>query len=218
MDVNYRLNLELMHYWCPGTGKGSGSYVDAVVDLDEKGCPFVAGKMLKGILRDAVYRTSVWNSAGWNDDYRPLPERIVEIIFGSSAYEKKTPNSSTTPGIIRVGNASLKEDVKEWLSRNNEHRKALFRELYSTAISSGTGAAKKGSLRGKQVVIPLELKAELSIVKSLVENSGELNSPAFNWVLENHKVVLETALPLMRAVGSGRTRGLGRVNMTMEAE
>lgn len=216
MEDNYTLTLDFLHYWRCGTGKGSGSHVDATVDLDEYGCPFVGGSMLKGLLRDAVYKRVHWSAdeqAGATD--RPDTDAIVKWLFGSKGFEENRVSSNTNPGMIRLGNAVLVGDTRQALHHHRAHRNALFRDLYATAIDASTGTAKKGTLRGQQVVVPLTLNAELSVA-AVPDNEPE--TPACKtWVYKQHKTLIEEALPLIRAIGSGRTRGFGRVRLSLEA-
>lgn len=227
MDTSYLLSFELLHYWRCGTGKSSGSHVDATVDLDAYGCPFISGSMIKGLLRDAVYRTCLWNSAGWSADALPLPSRLVEILFGSSAVEEvgeedagisgsqmfaRPLRQHTRSGALRVGDAVLEQDVRLWLRDHHVPRGELFRDVYSTAIAPGTRIAKHGSLRGAQVTIPVTLRATLEIMSPEDMEAD----PAIRKVIDNHEIILKTALPLVLAVGSGRTRGFGRARTRLE--
>lgn len=215
MEDKYTLTLDFLHYWRCGTGKGSGSHVDATVELDEYGCPFVGGSMLKGLLRDAVHKSVRWGSS---DDVGTTDENgensAVDRLFGTSGFFNNRASSETVPGLIRVGNATLPRDTRQALHHHSAHRNALFRDLYATAIDPVSGTARKGSLRGQQVVVPLSLNAELSVAKPPDDENDKQNS---TWVYKHHKALIERALPLIRAIGSGRTRGLGRVKLSLEA-
>ncbi len=210
MTANYHLLLDLNSYWRPGTGKGSGSHVDAVVDTDRFGCPFIGGRMLKGLLRDAVLRTQHWNSAGI--DNKPTAETVAEILFGSWAYEELRPRHKTISGLIRLGDALLDDDVRRWLCDYPQHRQTLFRDIFSTAIDPEKGVARQGSLRGQQVVVPIQLRASLQVFEPEKKQATAHES----WVYEHTQTIIATALPLIRAVGAGRTRGLGRATLTLE--
>jgi len=210
MTASYNLLLDMKSYWHPGTGKGSGSHVDAVVEKDRFGCPFIAGRMLKGLLRDAVFRTLSWNSGGFGEN-GPATENVIEILFGSWAFEAQRPRHQTVPGLIRLSDAVLDEEVRQWLAEEDACRQALFRDIYSTAIDSAKGVAKQGSLRGKQVVVPVKLQAKLEIMApfNISDQKDE------TWVCQHAEKIINTALPLIRAVGAGRTRGLGRVSLSL---
>lgn len=213
MTAKYQLELDIQSYWHPGTGKGSGSHVDAVVEKDRFGCPFISGRMLKGLVRDAVYRAAHWGI--YQTQGVPAPEAVVEVLFGSAGFVNKRPRNETIPGMVRVGDAVLDQNVRKWLGHpdNKKYRLALFHDIYSTAINN-QGTAKPGSLRGQQVVVPLTLMSTMEIGKpeARLGQKGEATS----WVSRHAKTVIEKALPLIRNVGANRTRGLGRVRISLK--
>ncbi|SET68122.1 CRISPR/Cas system CSM-associated protein Csm3, group 7 of RAMP superfamily [Nitrosomonas marina] len=210
MAASYCLKLDIKSYWHPGTGKGSGSHVDAVVEKDRFGCPFISGRMLKGLLRDAVYRLLQWKVIECPQDFQP--ENVVEQLFGSRAYENQRPRDETIPGIIRLSDAVMEDCLRQWLIQDDCSRSVLFRDIYSTAIDAEKGVARQGSLRGIQVVVPVELNARLDIIP-LIGNSEPDDK---NWYLQHAEEIIKTALPLIRAVGANRTRGLGRAVLSLK--
>ena len=48
------LTFTLLSYWHAGTGAGRGGDADAVVQRDDDGLPYLPGKSVKGLIRDAV--------------------------------------------------------------------------------------------------------------------------------------------------------------------
>ncbi len=214
MTVEKKLNLNLRSYWRPGTGRGSGSHVDEVADKDRFGCPFVGGKMLKGLMRDAVYRLQHWNSMGLGT--APNEIEVLEILFGSWAYEDMHPRSETRPGLIRVSNATIDDATRQWLTENTEYRQALYHDIYRTAIDRERGVAKQGSLRGEQVAVPMDLTARLLIMHPDELPTVFEGSDSETWVYKNAGEIIKSALPLIASIGAGRSRGLGRVVMSLE--
>lgn len=222
MNASYKLTVDFQHYWRCGTGKSAGSFVDATADLDRFGCPFVAGSMLKGLLRDAVYKTCSWNSAGLTKPQGCEPGNVVEILFGSNAFSEKAPVNDTRPGILRIDDATLPDKTRHWLFHNAKHRNAMFRPFYTTAIDAESGIAQKDSLRGEMVVVPMKLTGRLSVedandVAGSTAPSEDTDQEHNAWVVEHHKQLLTTALPMIRWLGGSRTRGLGRCQLVMEA-
>jgi CRISPR/Cas system CSM-associated protein Csm3 (group 7 of RAMP superfamily) len=47
------LTIDIRGYWHSGTGRGSGSHLDALVDTAHDGLPYLSGRHIKGLLRDA---------------------------------------------------------------------------------------------------------------------------------------------------------------------
>ncbi len=76
--------------------------------------------------------------------------------------------------------------------------------LHQTAIEE-TGVAKEGSLRGIEVYVPMPLTAPIDWI-------GEDDEAAANAAF----AMLARSLPLVEGLGAHRTRGLGRVALTLE--
>jgi hypothetical protein len=74
----------------------------------------------------------------------------------------------------------------------------LFREFSSTRIDN-EGLAQNRTLRTIEVVVPLTLHATVQ-------------GPEGDW-----PDLLQAALPFVHGVGAHRTRGMGRVQVTLEA-
>lgn len=183
------LKVEIFGYWQAGTGRGAGAHVDNLTHTDADGLPEIPGRTLKGLLRDAMRQAG---SFGWLE--RPDLHRV---LFGVRAEEA----GRSEPGCLRVGSARLVKEERQWLAGpGRDCIPELFRDLHSTAIDPISGTAKAQSLRGTQVALPVVLFADI----------GTLSEPPVNWPEQ-----LRLCLPLIRAVGSGKTRGLGRVQLTL---
>ncbi len=183
------LKVELFGYWQAGTGRGAGAHVDNLTHTDADGLPEIPGRTLKGLLRDAMRQAG---SFGWLDS-----ADLHRQLFGVRAEEA----GRSEPGCLRVGSARLGKEERQWLAGpGRDCIPELFRELHSTAIDPVSGSARAQSLRGTQVALPVVLFAEI----------GTLREAPVNWAEQ-----LRLCLPLIRAVGSGKTRGLGRVQLTL---
>lgn len=208
-----QLSVDIRSYWHAGTGRGASSYMDALVHTDSAGLPVLPGRTLKGLLRDAVYRAEQW---GWDG----VPPQTTEALFGSVGFDadkqqRQIPRAATQPGLLGVSDARLPAAVIAWIRdgkpmEQSARRKTLFTEMYSTAVDHATGTAREQSLRGTQVVIPLKLESEISIVP-LSEYTQHQQMMREQW-----RQVLNKCLPLIRAVGAYRSRGLGRAVVRLE--
>lgn len=212
------LSIDIRSYWHAGTGRGSGSHLDALVERDSAGLPFVSGKMIKGLLRDAVTRAAQWDVLTYTrDDDLPNAEALVDYLFGSSGFDDKgLPRDETHAGFLKFSDARMPQALVEWLEGSSaEHqalRDGLFRSVYSTAIQSDTGVAKQGSLRAQQVTVPMTLQAQIFVI------DAKANACPFPTLLREWHSILSQALPLVNAVGANRTRGLGRAVLSLSAE
>jgi len=158
------LTIEFHDYWHIGSGRGEGKHLDSVVDKDESGLPFVPGRIIKGLLRDALHRLEVWNNPGINLD---STEMTTQELFGGIVSDlSTTTRHDTTPGCLFVGDARLPEDLRIWLSHSDQitQRQNLYRQVFSTAINESSGSAKENSLRGIEVVIPLTLISQVEVL------------------------------------------------------
>lgn len=193
-----KLVVHIHSYWHAGTGRGRGGLVHALVRKDHRGLPYLPGRSLKGLLRDAVLRATTWGH---------LDKDRLEGWFGSDPETARGKPLETQPGALAVGDACLpKQDAAYLSSRPGKIlRPLLFRHLQVTAMDERTGAAKDGALRTMEVTLPLRLEANLG--ESL---PGKLE-PFPNWVAE-----LRPCLALIRAVGGDRNRGLGRATLKLE--
>jgi hypothetical protein len=109
-----------------------------------------------------------------------------------------------SPGKLWFGSATLPQAWRDWASNASEHEvrpvlDELFRRVASTAIDK-KGVAREHTLRVVEVVVPLTLRAEVL---------GPDDDPG--WARD-----MDACLPFLRALGSRRHRGYGRVSVTME--
>lgn len=188
------LEVKLLDYWHAGSGGGSGPTVDAVPVKTAAGLPYLPGKSLRGLLREAV---QLAEESGLPD----VPARSTRKIFGQASRDQAESSCDSQKGLIHVSNAELPADYERWVgSRDNGDQLAatLFTTLASTAIEQSTGTAKPETLRVIEVALPLTLEARID---------GPAGGPPWqSWI--------EKSLPFLRALGSGRRRGLGRVRVT----
>lgn len=184
------LRVQFLDTWHAGAGRAEGRFLDAVVDLDRYGLPYLSGRALKGLLRHAAENLVAWGH--W-------PAERAANLFGSPNADE---SNTSRPGHLSVSSAVLEGIDREWLSGSSEEavalRQAMFLEHFQTAIDPETGTAVEGSLRGLQVTVPLTLHAELSL-------DAEPGGLADGWL---H---IGQLLPLVRAAGAFKTRGHGRL-------
>ncbi len=182
------LTVSIHDYWHCGSGRGEGSRLDAQVDRDANGLPYVPGRTLKGLFREALRTLEALNA---------LPENTANRLLGHAASDKQTRHDSN-PGLLAISDARLPAELSNWLAgrEGQKHLPSLFNVHYSTAIDPLTGAAQDKSLRGMEVAIPLDLECTVSGPEEVA------------WVES-----LAATFPLIRAVGGHRQRGYGRCTL-----
>lgn len=187
--------LKMQGYWAVGSGKGGGNEVDNRIDRDSNGLPYVPGKMLKGLIKDACVRLY---KAG-NENYR-----FTKEIFGGQEESDGLNRTITSSGKIYISDARLSPRLRSALAKedNAAAKNNLTRNIYSTAIDNESGTAKKASLRGYEVAVPMELHAniECDCTKEILD------------------FIKLAASKFVYAVGSHKTRGLGEVVIEFKDE
>ena len=187
--------LKMQGYWAVGSGKGGGNEVDNRIDRDSEGLPYVPGKMLKGLIKDACTRL---NQAGKN------AYSFVNDIFGSSEENEGYKRTSTKSGKIFISDARLSPALRAALleEENADAKNNITRNIYSTAIDDKSGTAKKASLRGYEVAVPMELYSTLEC---------DCDKAVFD-------CIKSAASKFVYAVGSHKSRGLGEVVIEFKDE
>lgn len=192
------IKAQFHSYWHIGTGRGAGKHLDALVEKDESGLPYVSGKTIKGLLRDAAFKLDTWQ--GTNN---------VDLLFGSRTNDEGESQDETKPGILRFSNLELEE--KEFLSQTGQENLVsnLYQVMTNTAIDQNTGSAKENSLRTMEVVIPVTLKGTVQIINPIGEGAHQDAQRNFKEIDSQ----LSKYASLVTHIGANKNRGFGRVTL-----
>ena len=197
------LIFDIRSFWHAGSGHGKSQALDMLVIKDLDGLPYLPGRTVKGLLRDAVQRAEHWDR---------VPEKLTDLLFGTEAEVKKRTRFETDPGLLSFNDARLPDDLADWIVsrdsalRDPALREGFYQEIHATSIDPDTGCAREGSLRGMEVTIPLKISARI-----MAQPGRTIPAVHHNWIAE-----IRRCLPLIRGLGVGRTRGLGRCRVTLE--
>lgn len=209
--TDYQLHIRLFSFWHAGSGRGGGLTVDAVVHKGG-GLPELPGRTIKGLVRDAVSRAEAWGH---------LEAGTTQTWFGSDSRNyrghleegrrdndpQRADRYQTEAGLLVFDNGVLPAPIAAWLRQDESGlRDGLYHHLYATAIDDVSGSALPRSLRGTEVVVPLDLYAPISALPR-----PDLGAEAARW-----PELLPRCLPLIRGLGVSRTRGLGRCCFRLE--
>jgi CRISPR/Cas system CSM-associated protein Csm3 (group 7 of RAMP superfamily) len=203
------LKFELSSYWRIGSGKGAGVLADSIILRDVDGLPTIPGRSIKGLLRDAMELATLSGTVAGDRIERWFGTPLPSASDGENQGDRQElaleeSRFLTQEGALWFGSARLSNDWIQWAKTAPEERKASIVDTLtcyqsSTAIDK-VGVAKEHSLRVSEVAVPMTLWAE---VRGPEDDNG--------WVED-----LKNTLPLLRALGSRRSRGLGRVDVTLE--
>ena len=143
--------------WHCGSGLSAGADLDTLVVKDENELPFIPGRTLKGLIREAVEEYVFF----CNKDL----DAEVEKTFG---HEYATVVDDIVRGEAFFTNAELADEEKNAIKKM-QLQKFLYKAKASTKIDEN-GVADDHSLRRMEVVVPCTLYAEIhDIAPSMVE-------------------------------------------------
>ncbi len=191
--MNLTLEITLLSPLSAGSGMGKPGEVDREVVFDPLGVPMIPGKRLKGLLRDGYREVGEAVGGAGLADLPPM-----EAIFGQPGQEQGGP--------LTVGNGSLSEaeDLGEWLTWLEEERggvsaaevRGFYTETrFQTSIDRESGAAAENTLRSTRMV-----------------RRGLVFRAPLRWAGQEDQVrAVALACAAVRGMGTGRTRGLGKV-------
>jgi len=146
-DINYTITF--FSDWHCGSGLSGGSGSDALVKKTRGGLPYVPGKTIKGLLKDAA-----------RDLFEDDPEypEFIESCFGN-----KSENDLESPTYtFHYSKSLLTKTLADYYKQHPIKKENLYRNIQSTRIEKTTGIAKNKFLRTMEVTIPLTLAGRIS--------------------------------------------------------
>lgn len=192
MNISFKIRFH--SEWHCGSGLAAGADLDALV-IKNNGLPFVPGKTIKGLVREAVAEILILR--GVTDEKQKL---FIET-FGNS--EDKNELGICDNDLVRKGsaffeNAELEENIRYTIQKDNLE-KYLYRSISSTAIDDD-GIAVKHSLRRLETVVPCELCGRILEIPDAFAND------------------MIDGLRYIKRLGLNRNRGLGRCDFYIKEE
>ena len=192
-----QVKIKFLSEWQIATGFGDGYLSDNNLAQDEDGFLYIPGSTLKGFLREAGGLMS-------NCSKREDLKKAYEDIFGTGT----CANKENIQGLIKVGGAYLPQDFKKLLKSYDDKTVRSYQEdmiVYRTAIAlNAQKQIVSGSLRRLKCGIPyLEFISDIEIMPSYFYKEEWLSG------------YLETVCATVKSIGSSRTRGLGKCQLTV---
>lgn len=196
MNINYRITF--YNDWHCGSGLAAGADIDLLVVKDHRGLPYVPGKTIKGLVREAM------------QDLCALQHTSAEALTTMLGCETDNPDE------IETDNPDMLKDAKPMKQGQSFFTNAelaepeagaivaagatdyLYRSIASTAIDPATGTADEHSLRRMQVTVPCVLHGRILDVPDDLQHD------------------IERALRYIKRLGQSRNRGYGRCDITIE--
>lgn len=191
MDIIY--NIRFITDWHCGSGLAAGADLDALTVKDSEGFPFVPGKTIKGLLREAVETiASLRNEEIDSGRLFGPDESSCEYMPVS---DKTHFSNAELPSAVKQ---VLKESVPD-KEREYSVKEYLYRKISSTRIDEN-GIAADHSLRRIEVAMPC-------VLEGCIKN-----------VPEDMKGIVADGFKFIKRIGLNRTRGLGRCEITLKTE
>ena len=182
--VKYK--IEFYSFWHAGSGLSGATYADNLVNKNEYELPFIPGKTIKGLLRDAAEQVHEINSEVITSDF-------IQSVFGSMP--EKNEKKVADEGCAFFTNATLSENLSKNIL-DNGLTPHLYQVLSSTQIDEN-GQAKDNSLRQMEVTVPLTL---YGLIENFPEDKLEQLRNCMSWI---------------KRLGQNRNRGLGSCSFSI---
>lgn len=161
--MNLKYKIVFYSNWHCGSGLAAGADVDALVVKDADGLPYVPGRTIKGILREAA------EELNGND-------ALLNKIFGLSGDTMLSDKDSLRIGESFFANATLPEGAIITASKLTPY---LFQKFSFTAIDEKSGIAKDSTLRRIETVVPCSLEG---VITNVPEGGTALLEDAMQFV------------------------------------
>lgn len=189
--------IEFFTYWHTGSGLSAGTAANATVLRNKQDLPYISGKTLKGLLREAGETINGFSKELVSDEFLKAVFGTGQLVLDAKRAELekegKDPNAISkwaVPTDCFFSNAELSQNLSEKLK---EETQWLYHTIHSTAIDT-SGIAKKNALRSMEVTIPLTLFAKIEDFPNKAGYADQL-AHCMNWI---------------KRLGVNRNRGLGR--------
>lgn len=147
MEETIKYKITFYAQWHCGSGTSAGADLDALVIKDKNDMPFIPGKTLKGLIREAV--ENLVQLEGKDEE---LTARIGEA-FGTEGKQTGCLHFSNAVMVKREYDAIVSHKAQQY----------LYNKVTTTSIDKD-GVAKDHSLRSMETVVPCTLEAEISEV------------------------------------------------------
>ena len=185
------LRIEFQSDWHIGTGAGIPGSVDRQVLRDPQGLPYVPGKTLTGILRDAAEFVADIRGGSVKD----LPSKI----FGSQPESESRAVSAK----IGISSAEFPKEIRDYIL-SNDLTSSLFYVQPGIKINIETGCTEKDNL------FSLEKVRRGCVLYAEVVFMEELSGDEMN--------LLNDAVKAVRRIGGKRRRGAGLCKLSWASD
>lgn len=206
LPQRFHIRLTMLSDWHVGSGTGRPGNIDRLILRDSDGLPFVPGKTLHGIWRDACELLC----RGLDNGQIGSWSKLVDYLFGSQPAlgphdpngRHVNPNLEPLPSAVQIRPARIVPTLRGILQKADPRLKqALTFVKPGVAIDSRSGSAKSEYLRFE----------EMARVGTVLEAECSLNVPES--MREAASALLLASAKLVERLGGKRRRGPGRCRL-----
>lgn len=173
--------VTFLTWWHCGSGQAAGPDVDELAIKDSEGLPYIPGRTMKGLLKDACRQMAGYGLEG-------MDSKRINSVFG---YHDDNAGSYSEKGSAFFSDVVLPASDRRAIAADKGLRKALFSSVAATAIGKD-GIAKDHTLRKIQVTVPCALYGTIANVA------------------DDDTAMFAQAMKFIKRIGLGRNHGLGR--------
>ncbi len=181
--------IELLSYWHAGTGLGLGVVADAATLKDENRLPYLPGKSIKGLFREAF---NILEETG------NISQNTTEQLFGTATTPDSDPNLTAESGCCFFSNGNLSKNLIQSLMQNPNQKECLYSTIAQTKLDDN-GIAVDQTLRTIEVCMPVTMFSLITVDKDD----------------RKYETYFQQAATLIKGLGSHRHRGLGRCKISI---
>ena len=195
--------------WGVGTGAGYAGGVDSVVEVDENNRPVVRGTAVTGVIREQALTVARALDGGQSGRWHAF----IGSLFGGAPNLGDTDEDETVPRAVIFSDAHICEKAKA----ADDAGTAKVTEVVSVSIDEKTGAAKPDHFRIIERAPACVLKGRVDFVDPEIWNKNQDEAPdqTAPKPIDTAKFVLALAGTLVPAIGSEKTNGDGRCEITV---
>lgn len=205
MSLPNCLEVKFESDWHIGSGAGIPGSVDRRVLRDEYGFPYVPGKTLTGVLRDAAEwiaeardRIDVKNPKLRQNRWHTA---LIGLFGEQPDTHGGTANAEPRPAKIGVGSAELDQGIRDCLMEDRRLISSLFITRPGVKIDVNTGRALDDHLFSSEYV------RQGCTLRAPLKPAGELD--------EDEERLFGDAVKAVRRIGGKRRRGAGRCRLEL---
>ena len=162
--TNIKYKITFYTNWHCGSGLAAGADTDELVIKDRNGLPYVPGRTIKGLLREAATMLS---------QFTDIPEESINRLFGKGGDAADFGCRSD----VSFTNATLSDKEQNYIIRE-KLVKHLYMSIASTAIDNN-GIADDHSLRKIETTIPCCIHG---LIMNVDEKDTDVLLQAFRWI------------------------------------